>query len=509
MYGRRVDFDLVPAGKQRRQLGLVGRFDLSPCASETGVLGMRLELGEAVEVTHPAVTDRLADQVCEARVGQCDEAPRCDAVGDVGELLREDLGEVVQGVVAQQPRVELGDAVDGTAADRGEVCHPEPALGLLLDQRHPGDAGLVPGEALADAVEKASVDLVDDLEVAWQQSAERLHRPGLEGLREEGVTGVGEAAPRDLPGRLPAEPVDVDQQPHQLGDRDDRVGVVELDGHLVGQCRPVTVAQAEAAQDVVQRAGDEEVLLLETQLAAGGGRVVGVEDLGDGLRVDLVGDRALKVADLEQLEVELAGGPCPPQPEEVDRGGAPTGNQGVVWLAEDPLLGLPADREPTAGFGRVDRAAAEADLDHVVWLGKLPRVAVVQPRVGALDLATIAEALAEDPVLVADTIAHRGDVEGRHRVQVARGQAAETAVAQAGLRVELEQLVEGNGGRLESPPRQLQGARDQQVLRQLTAREVLGGEVVDELRVGLELGLGGPPPAVHEAVAHGHREGPV
>ena len=259
----------------------------------------------------------------------------------------------------------------------------------------------------------------------------------------------------------------------------------------------------------MQRAGDEEVLLLQPQRAARRGGVVGVEDLGDRLRVDLVGDRALVIADVEQLEVELAGGPRPPQPEEVDGGGAPTGNQGVVRLAEDPLLGLPADRQPTVGVGGVDRAAAEADLDHVVGLGELPGVAVVKPRVGALDLAAVAEALAEDPVFVAEAVAHRGDVEGRHRVEVAGGEAAEAAVAERGLRVELEQAVEGNGGRLESPPRQLQSARDQQVLRQLAAREVLGGEVIDELRVGLELGLGGPPPAVHEAVAHGHRQGPV
>jgi hypothetical protein len=38
---------------------------------------------------------------------------------------------------------------------------------------------------------------------------------------------------------------------------------------------------------VLQRAGDEEVLLLEAQLLAGLGLVVGVEHLGDGLGLHL------------------------------------------------------------------------------------------------------------------------------------------------------------------------------------------------------------------------------
>jgi hypothetical protein len=47
------------------------------------------------------------------------------------------------------------------------------------------------------------------------------------------------------------------------------MGVVELDDDLAGERLPVAVAEPEPADDVPQRAGDQEILLLEPQLPAG------------------------------------------------------------------------------------------------------------------------------------------------------------------------------------------------------------------------------------------------
>lgn len=44
------------------------------------------------------------------------------------------------------------------------------------------------------------VDLVDDLQVSGQQFLQQLHRPALQGLREDGVVGVGKRAPGEVPG---------------------------------------------------------------------------------------------------------------------------------------------------------------------------------------------------------------------------------------------------------------------------------------------------------------------
>ncbi len=88
------------------------------------------------------------------------------------------------------------------------------------------------------------------------------------------------------------------------------------------------------ADHVLQRAGHEEVLLLEAKPLAPQHLVVRVEDLGDVLRVHLLVHRAPVVALVEGLEVEGLGGLCLPQAQEV---------RGAVPVAEDRrVVGDPA-----------------------------------------------------------------------------------------------------------------------------------------------------------------------
>jgi hypothetical protein len=83
----------------------------------------------------------------------------------------------------------------------------------------------------------------------------------------------------------------VDQQAHQLGDGDRRVRVVELDRELLVEALSGRLLPAQVdAQHVLQRAGDEEVLLLEPQLLALDLLVVRVEHLGEVLGRDLLVD---------------------------------------------------------------------------------------------------------------------------------------------------------------------------------------------------------------------------
>jgi hypothetical protein len=79
------------------------------------------------------------------------------------------------------------------------------------------------------------VDPHDDLEVTGQRLPEHRQRPGFQRLRQQGVVGVAEGGHRDFPGLVPGQVVLVDQEPHQLGDGDGRVGVVELDRPFAGQ----------------------------------------------------------------------------------------------------------------------------------------------------------------------------------------------------------------------------------------------------------------------------------
>jgi hypothetical protein len=46
------------------------------------------------------------------------------------------------------------------------------------------------------------------------------------------------------------------------------MGIIQLDRHFVGQGLPVIATAAEARDDIRQRAGDQEILLGESQISA-------------------------------------------------------------------------------------------------------------------------------------------------------------------------------------------------------------------------------------------------
>ena len=174
----------------------------------------------------PAIADRLIEQGRQGWVGHRQPAPRRDAVGDIGEALRPDPGQISKKVLLQQGAVQLGHAVDVVAAHHRQVGHAHPPLRALLNQgnalQNMGIAGIAnPGHA-----QEAGVDLVDDLQLAGQQLLKQLHAPGFQGLRQQGVVGVADAGGGDRPSGIPIDAVLIHQQPHQLSHGDGWMGVV-------------------------------------------------------------------------------------------------------------------------------------------------------------------------------------------------------------------------------------------------------------------------------------------
>ena len=92
---------------------------------------------------------------------------------------------------------------------------------------------------LAQLVEMHGVDEIDDLHMARQQPLHQRHRPGFERLGQQRMIGVGESRLRDAPGLFPFDAMHVDEKPHQFGDADRRMRVVELDRDLVGELTDV------------------------------------------------------------------------------------------------------------------------------------------------------------------------------------------------------------------------------------------------------------------------------
>ena len=161
-----------------------------------------------------------------------------------------------------------------------------------------------------------------------------------------------------------------------------------------------------------------------------------------------------------------------------------------------------------AAFPHLERTA-EPDLHLLVRPGDLPWVLAAEPVVGLLLLPAVLHRLAEDPVLVAEAVAHGRKSQRRHRVQEARGQPSKPAVAQPGVGLLLEDahpiqvLLEGHRREL----RLQHEVRD--VVRERSTDQELHRQVVDPFRVLAVVGFCRLDPSLGEDVADGPRDGLV
>ena len=146
-------------------------------------------------------------------------------------------------------------------------------------------ARVVAGVARADFVEKAAIDLEDDLQVPRQQRAEERERPLLQRFGQQRVIGVGAACLRDRPRPRP-NPCRARPRAAASARRSRSTGCVSFNcaAQLRREARRASRPRRQMqANHVLQRAGDEEVLLRQPQSLAGLRLVVRIEHLGDGL----------------------------------------------------------------------------------------------------------------------------------------------------------------------------------------------------------------------------------
>ena len=211
-----------------------------------------------------------------------------------------------------------------------------------------------------------------------------------------------------------------------------------------------------------------------------GRRVLRVEDLRDVLRERLRRGPPRVVAGVEDLQVERPRRRALHSRSVLTRPFSVARDHVVVGDAQD----APA-RHPAGALGAVVvvrlGVPAEVDGDGRLRVRELPRRAQRQPVVGLLHLPAVDERLAEDAVLVADAVADAGHVHRRERVDEARREPAEAAVAEARLDLRLAQL-----GQVDAQRRQallddlVQVGREQRVV-QLPAQEELRRQVRDGL----------------------------
>ncbi len=332
--------------------------------------------------------------------------------------------------------MELGDPVHAVAADHGEVRHLHIAV---VPRGHAADLVAVHAAVVHPRAE-AAVDFLDDLVDARQAHPEQVDAPALQRLRHHGVVRVGEDPLHDFPRVVPAVAALVEHHAHHLGDGEDGVRVVQVDGREVGQAVERAVREQVVADDVLHGGGDQKILLREPQALPFQVVVVRVEDLGDDLRHGLLLHRAHIVAAVEQLHVELGAG-GPPQAQAADALSAVAGDVHVARHGDDLFIALMVHNvEPVVPI--VFNMAVEVDLHAFFRLGPKPDLPARQPEIRQLRLPAVHQLLPEDAVLIAQGIPRGGVAERGEGIHEARRQAAQAAVAEAGVRLFLIQRVQ-------------------------------------------------------------------
>ena len=175
--------------------------------------------------------------------------------------------QVLEHAGSHQLGMERRDAVDPVRAHKSEVPHPDPPPFALVDQRDLGQEIGVESARPPRCLEVTRIDRVDDFEMPREKALEQRHRPTLQCFRQQRVVGVGECLDGDPPGLVPRHVVQIDEDAHQLGDRDARMRVVELDSRPLRKRIDAAESSGVAAHEVLQRGRHEEIFLTQPQFA--------------------------------------------------------------------------------------------------------------------------------------------------------------------------------------------------------------------------------------------------
>src|SRR5215472_3324308 len=187
------------------------------------------------------------------------------------------------------------------------------------------------------------------------------------------------------------------------------------------------------ANHVLQRAGDEEILLLQAEALALEAFIVGIQDFRNVLREHLLSDRTLIIASVEAVKVEGFGGFRRPKPQIIRSMFAVSQNRSVIGNTVHDDVRNPAHMIFSVGAPSRLRVAAETDSYDRFRTPNLPRVSVAQPLIGDFDLPSVANFLVKNPEFISDAVADRRNTQRSQRVQVAGGEAAQSTVSQSGL----------------------------------------------------------------------------
>ena len=114
--------------------------------------------------------------------------------------------------------MQFGHSIGRRRAYDAQVRHTHIPLAVLVDERHTLKTLYVSWILRGNLLQEATVDFIDNLQMARQQLLHHRHWPLLKRLRKNGMVGVASRAPRQIPSLVPSKSFVVDQDTHQLWD---------------------------------------------------------------------------------------------------------------------------------------------------------------------------------------------------------------------------------------------------------------------------------------------------
>ncbi len=154
----------------------------APLLAEGLDCSLRLEFRELAHLDDPFVTLQAGGvEIRQLGVGAEDPAPGGHSVGLVLEFVGKEFSEILEEVLLDQLAVDGSHPVNERTAHDAQVGHTD-HFRVFLDNREGSQFFNIPRILSLYLLKPVEIDQVDDLQVAGQQTAQKIDAPLFEGL---------------------------------------------------------------------------------------------------------------------------------------------------------------------------------------------------------------------------------------------------------------------------------------------------------------------------------------
>ncbi len=395
------------------------------------IIGIDLKLADLRQIRDPLVTNMIRYPICQQRVAVKKEPTLSDSVGLIIELLRHHLVEVLKLLILQDLCVKPCHTIYRIACSDCKVSHLHLSV---IDNGHLADLLMIARILLLDLLDKAAVDLLDNLIHTGKQSGEQLNRPFLQSLGHNGMVGISTSLCGYLPCLIPLQMLLVKKNTHQLCHSDCRMGIVKLERCFLIKFADILMGLLILRNSSLNAGRDKEILLFQTKFLSCHMVIIWVENLYQKLSQVLLLYSFLVLSLVKRIQMERIHGLRIPDTQGVDHIVAIAHNRQITGNRTDALIPF-LHKVISSLFIRFNIYITTKLYNLcVLRTAKFKGIAILKPLIRHLNLIAILDPLLKHSIVIADTAAISHVSQGRQGIQETCGQSSKTAVAKCCVR---------------------------------------------------------------------------